>query len=58
MAKKAQQISQYHCRDCKHSYDWHDKNLQGEFFMCRCPFHKWSKFLNRDVCNKFELKKG
>ena len=57
MAKKVvKPANPYHCRDCKHSYDWHEKNQAGEFFMCRCPFQKWSRFLNRDICDKFELK--
>ncbi len=56
MAKKIKQESKYHCVDCKHSYDYHEKNINGEFFMCKCPFHKWSKFLYRDVCEKFQKK--
>lgn len=56
MAKKIKQESKYHCMDCKHSYDYHEKNINGEFFMCKCPFHKWSKFLHRDVCEKFQKK--
>jgi hypothetical protein len=56
MSKKIIFQSKYHCRDCVHSYDWHEKNLKGEFFMCRCPFFEWSKFLNRDICDKFKKK--
>lgn len=48
--------SKYHCRDCVHGYDRHEKNLKGEFFMCRCPFFTSSRFLNRDVCDKFNKK--
>ena len=36
------------CYECENSYDWHEKNYKGEFFMCRCPFHKWCRFLYRD----------
>lgn len=58
MAKKVvKEKSPYHCRDCEHSYDWHEKDWKGDLFMCRCKFSQWNKFLNRDVCNKFELKK-
>ena len=56
MAKKVITQSKYHCRDCVHSYDRHEKNLKGEFFMCRCPFFTSSRFLNRDVCDKFNKK--
>lgn len=54
MSKKIIFQSKYHCRDCVHSYDWYEKNLKGEFFMCRFPFFEWSKFLNRDICDKFK----
>lgn len=50
--------TKYHCRDCKHSYDWHEKDYKGEFFLCRCPFFKYSKFLNKDHCEHFELKRN
>lgn len=56
--KKAQTATQYHCRECQHSYDWHEKNWQGELFMCRCKFGKWSKFLSDKQCDKFELRNG
>lgn len=56
MAKKIIFKSKYHCRDCQYSYDWHEKDWRGEFFMCKCPFFKYSKFLNSDVCDKFEKK--
>lgn len=53
MANKKKPIIQereYHCRDCEHSFDYHEKNYMGEPFMCRCPFHKWSRFLDKDFC--------
>nr|DAF06835.1 MAG TPA: hypothetical protein [Caudoviricetes sp.] len=56
MAKKEIIQSKYHCRDCVHSYDRHEKNLKGEFFMCRCPFFASSRFLNLDVCDDFKKK--
>lgn len=52
-AKKVIQQPVYHCRDCRRSYDWHELNYRGEPFMCRCPYHKWSRFLNHDYCDKF-----
>lgn len=45
------------CRDCEHSYDWHEKNWKGELFMCKCPFHKngeYSKFLSDPQCSNFK----
>ena len=57
MAKKVlRPVTQYHCRDCKNSYDWHEKNYRGELFMCRCRFSEWCKFLSDNQCGKFELK--
>lgn len=40
------------CRDCENSYDWHEKSVKGEFFMCRCPHHRFSRFLNHDGCDE------
>lgn len=56
--KKAQEVTQYHCRDCKHSFGWYEKNWQGELFMCKCKFSQWSKFLSDKQCDKFELRNG
>jgi hypothetical protein len=59
-ARKAQKEKPLHvCKECVHSYDWHEKNWLGELFMCRCPYHKegkFSKFLDDPQCAKFELK--
>lgn len=56
MAKKVKERPTKFCRDCKHAFDYHEKNLKGEFFMCKCPFHQWSKFLNHSHCKHFEDK--
>ena len=29
---------------------------RGEPFLCKCPFHKYSKFLDKDYCTNFKLK--
>lgn len=55
MAKK-KELPTLFCRDCKHSYDYHEKNYKGEFFLCKCPFFKYSRFLNKDYCNEFKRK--
>lgn len=60
MAKKQQTkvlSHQYHCGECKHHYDEHEKNVHGEFFMARCPFREWAVFMNHDWCERFELMK-
>jgi hypothetical protein len=44
----------YRCRDCKYAKDFHEKNMEGEFFLCRCKFFTTSRFLNLDWCEKFE----
>lgn len=48
----------YHCRECKHSYDYHELNYKGEPFLCKCPFEKYSKFLDSDYCKRFEKRQG
>jgi len=47
------------CGDCKHSYDYHEMtNYEPKHpFMCRCPFERWSQFLDKLCVNgKFEHK--
>lgn len=56
MAKKVKTRPTLFCRDCQHAYDFHDKNYKGDYILCRCPFFKWSKFLNKDYCEKFKNK--
>lgn len=40
------------CRDCVHSYDYHELDYKHEPFLCKCPFFKWSRFLKKDTCEK------
>lgn len=56
MAKKAVKKAEYiyTCRDCVHAYDFHELNYKGEYFMCKCHFHKYSKFLNKSYCDNFK----
>ena len=65
MAKKtAQRPSQadkprHQCRQCRHSYDWHEKNWRGEPFMCRCPYHhegRYTRLLSSPACEHFAMK--
>lgn len=56
MAKKLQQKPTYACKDCRNARDFHEKNYNGEFFMCKCDYKKRSMFLNRDYCDKFVKK--
>lgn len=50
----AANAEEYHCRDCVHATDFHDRNYRGEFFMCRCPFQARSMFLNLSFCDNFK----
>lgn len=61
-ARQAKQRAEnpYKCRDCRHSYDWRDKALDGHLILCRCPLDtksehgKWCKFLSDPACSQFE----
>ena len=46
------------CGQCKHHYDEHEKDYNGNFFLARCPFKKYSVFMESDRCEKFELMKA
>ena len=40
------------CRDCDKAYDFHCKNVRGEFFMCRCPHVQGhSMLMNHEGCD-------
>lgn len=58
--KKAVNQTTHRCRDCKHSYDWHEIAMDtGQPFMCRCSYYtdgKYCKFLNDYTCEHFEMK--
>lgn len=57
MAKKKVAVQdEYHCRDCVYATDFHEKNMNGGYFMCKCKFHRWSRFLNLSYCEHFKLK--
>ncbi|RGZ10189.1 hypothetical protein DXA04_20720 [Phocaeicola vulgatus] len=46
----------FQCRDCGHSYDWHEIGANGKPFMCRCPFYtggKFCRFLSAPQCEHF-----
>lgn len=57
--KKQPEAPKRRCRDCAHSYDWHDKAFNGGMILCRCPYDerskhgKFSKFLSDPQCDKF-----
>ena len=53
MAKKVKVKPIFFCKHCVHATDFHEKNLNGEYFMCKCKYHKWSRFLNHDYCEYF-----
>ncbi len=53
------QIAKHKCRDCAKAYDFHSKNVKGEFILCRCPHIKeYSMLVNHEGCdNNFKPKK-
>lgn len=57
MSKKGVEIK-YHCEDCKHHYGDLEVGADGRFFLCRCEYEKWCKFLRTDWCNRFEYGKS
>lgn len=49
------------CRDCAHSYDWHNRSFHdGHLILCRCPHDAKSqngvfcKFLSDAACALFK----
>ncbi len=54
--KKRDTTNLFKCKDCKHSYDWQSKALDGHLILCRCQYYsdgKWCKFLHDWQCDKF-----
>lgn len=45
-----------HCEDCERAYDYHEKDYKGEYFLCKCPFFEFSRFLRHDYCEHFKNK--
>lgn len=50
---KAKEKPQYTCKDCKESYDWHNKGANGTMILCSCKYFKYCRFLNLDYCDHF-----
>lgn len=47
---------QYTCKDCKNSYGWCSKALDGHLILCRCKYYtngRWCKFLHDRQCEHF-----
>lgn len=56
MSRKAQ-IEKHTCRDCGHSHSYHENDLEGNFFLCKCNFKQWSQFLDiPQACDYFKPK--
>lgn len=53
MAKKVKDTILYRCRDCANAYSFHEKNLEGNYFLCKCKYFEHSRFLNKDWCKNF-----
>ena len=64
MAKRVTKTEKprYKCKDCKHSYDWNSKALDGHMILCRCKYDektehgKWCKFLSDPQCKHLDLR--
>ena len=48
------------CRECQHSYDWHNSSIHnGALILCRCKYDersgygKFCKFLYDPACERF-----
>ena len=54
MAKKKVTIE--HCKDCVYATDFHEKDSNGEFFLCKCKYSTRSRFLLRDACPNYKNK--
>lgn len=59
-SRKKAEPPKHHCRDCAHSYDWHNKALDEHLILCRCKhdaksqFGKFCKFLSDPKCINFK----
>lgn len=60
-AKKTQEAPKRHCRECAHSYDWHNRSFNdGHLILCRCPHDarsqhgKFCKLLSDSECPLFK----
>ena len=51
MRKKVADVILHTCRQCAKSTEWQNKALDGHYILCRCPHHKYMRFLDRDGCN-------
>lgn len=59
--RKNAALQTHTCRECIHSYDWHETGADGLPFLCRCKHYKegrFSRFLNDRQCEKFEPRNG
>lgn len=64
-AKEAQPYDGKTCRDCAHSYDWHNRSFHdGHLILCRCPHDakskhgQFCKFLSDAACALFLQRKN
>lgn len=58
-----QERSEYQCRHCANSYDWHSRAIDGHLILCRCRYRqeggKYCIFLSDPACVKhFKLREG
>lgn len=58
LPRKPAEQDELRCRDCAHSYDWHEIGANGAPFLARCPYRweggKWCIFLSDRACENFK----
>lgn len=54
---KSKSSSGLYCKDCDIATDYHEKDCKGEYFMCKCKYFPYSRFLRHDYCDNFVSKK-
>lgn len=55
MAKKFKNTLLPDCKDCVHSYDWHNVGANGQPIFCRCKYYtdgRYCKFLTKQGCRE------
>lgn len=57
MARTTKDTILHACKECRHATDWQNKAIDGHYILCRCKYHKYLRFLNRDGCNEHFIPK-
>lgn len=55
--KENKSSERLYCKDCEIATDFHEKDVKGEYFMCKCKYFPLSRFLRHDYCDNLVPKK-